>query len=92
MAQGRCEEALATPHSRGREQQQPRETGGSGRGGSLADAAVDECRNEVANRVARYQFDKLNRVCAVIALIPLQQDVVSALFSLNSKGGARKRQ
>ena len=32
--------------------------GGAGRGaGSRTDAAVDECRNELVDRVARYRFD-----------------------------------
>ena len=31
--------------------------GGGGGGSSQTDTVVDECRNEVADRVARYQFD-----------------------------------
>ena len=31
--------------------------GGGGAGSSHTDTVVDECRNEVADRVARYQFD-----------------------------------
>ena len=56
MTQGRGEE-LAIPHSRGR-QEQPRKTGRTGGGGSRTDIAVDKCRNERVDRVARYQFDK----------------------------------
>ena len=31
--------------------------GGGERRGSLTDTAVDECRNEMVDRVARYRFD-----------------------------------
>ena len=55
MAQGRGGEELATAPSRGRHEQQPRETGGTGEGErSGTDTAVDECRNEMVDRVARY--------------------------------------
>ena len=55
MAQGRGGEELATPHSRGRQEQHPRETGGAG--GGRTDTAVNKCRNETVDRLARYQFD-----------------------------------
>ena len=43
MAQGRGGEQPAAPHSRGREEQQPRESGGVGGGvSSRTDTAVDE--------------------------------------------------
>ena len=56
VAQGRGGEELETPHSRGSQEQQPR---GTGRGAAILikKLHVDECGNEVADRVARYQFD-----------------------------------
>ena len=60
MAQERRGEELATPHGGGRHEQQLRETGGTGGETSCTDTAavvVDECRNEMVDRVARYQFD-----------------------------------
>ena len=60
---------MATPHTRGREELQPRATGGSGRGSSRTDTAVvvGEFRNEMVARVARYQFNKIGGACATIA-------------------------
>ena len=39
--------------------------GGWGGRGSRADTAVDECRNEMVDRVARYRFDS-PRVLAIL--------------------------
>ena len=55
MAQGRGGEDLATPYSRGRQEQQPRETGGAGGGNSRTDTAVDECRNENGKACGKVQ-------------------------------------
>ena len=56
MAQGRGAKGLATPHSGGRQEQQPRVTGGAGGGEAVLIQlyVVDECRNEMVDRVARY--------------------------------------
>ena len=66
MAQGQGGEELATPHSSN--QGRPR-----GRGGAavLIQLYVDERTNEVADRVARCQFDYVSGACATIALHPL---------------------
>ena len=61
MAQGRGGEELATPHSRGsQEEQHPRGTRGTGGGEAvllIQQLYVDERRNEMADPMARYQFD-----------------------------------
>ena len=46
---------------------------------TLMHLLVDECRNEVADIVARYQFDKLCEACHTKDLNPLQRVVVSAI-------------
>ena len=58
MTQGRGGEELATPRNRGRQERRQGETGGTaGEGDSRTDTAVDESRNEMVDRVARYRFD-----------------------------------
>ena len=51
---------------RGRQGQQPKETRGAGGVSGRTDTAVvdyvDEGKNEMADRVARYQFDYVERV------------------------------
>ena len=64
---------------------QATETGGGTGGGN--DTSVGECRNELADRVARYQFDWP----FVNSLAPLQRVAVSSLFVyVKFNGGSAK--
>ena len=58
MKRGRGGEELATPRSRGTPRAATRgKRGDAGGEGSRTDTAVDESRNELVDRVARYRFD-----------------------------------
>ena len=54
ITQGRGGEELATPRSRGRQEQRQSQTGG--RGGSRTGTAVDEFRSKTVDRLARYRL------------------------------------
>ena len=55
VVQGRGAEKAVAPRSRGR--QERRQGEGEWGGGRRTITAVDECRNEMIDRVARYWFD-----------------------------------
>ena len=65
--------------SRPRHAAEDAKSGDKGRGSSRTDIAVDECRNEMVDRVVRYRFDQ-----------PLHSSsFCSFLVELFNRGGAR---